>query len=83
MRQRAILVSSFTLVIVAGALSQTLNQEPTTVDLQRQLDEMRSQMIQMQNRIAELEAAKGIAATSATTDTVTVHSQIPPEQALQ
>ena len=76
------LVSSLTLVIVAGAMAQTFKQEPTTGELQRQLDEMRSQMIQMQNRIAELEAAKGIAATSASTDTFTVHSQIPPEQAL-
>jgi hypothetical protein len=43
---------------------------------------MRSQMVKMQNRIAELEAAKGNAATNSGADPVLPHSQTPPAQAL-
>src|SRR5262249_53637864 len=62
---------------------QAFNQEPTTGELQRQLDEMRSQMVKMQNRIAELEVAKGIAATNSSTDPVLLQSQTAPAQALR
>src|ERR1700756_298180 len=68
MRQRAILVNGLALLITSGALAQTVNQEPTVAELQRQLQEMRSQMDKMQNRIAELEAARGVAATNSSTN---------------
>jgi hypothetical protein len=78
MRQKAILVSSLALLITTGARAQTVNQKPTVVELQRQLQEMRSQMDKMQNRIAELEAARGIAA-STSTDPVLPQAQTPPK----
>jgi hypothetical protein len=77
------LVCSFTVVIAAGALAQTFNQEPTTGELQKQLDEMRSQMIKMQNRITELEALRGVATTGPHTDPVVLENRTPPPQALQ
>ena len=83
MRQKATLVCSLTLVIAAGALAQTFNQGPTTDELQKQLEEMRSRMIKMQDRIAELEASRATAATSAHTDPVVLQSETPPTQALQ
>src|SRR5215472_2629353 len=63
-----ILVSIFTLMVTAPGLGQSSNQEPTIGELQKQLEDMRSQMVKMQNRIADLEAARGIAATNSTTD---------------
>ena len=78
MRQRAMLVSSFTLVIAAGALAQTFNQEPTISELQKQMEEMRAQMAKMQDRIAELEGSRRTAATSPHTDPVVLESQTPP-----
>ena len=42
---------------MADALAQSSKQKPTIGELQKQLEEMRSQMVKMQNRIAELEAA--------------------------
>jgi hypothetical protein len=78
-----ILVSIFTLVITASGMAQAYNQEPTMCELQRQLDEMHSQMVKMQNRIAELEAAKGIAGTSSSADPVQLQSETPPAQAFQ
>jgi hypothetical protein len=44
---------------------------------------MRSQMVKLQNRIAELEAARGIEATSASTDPVLLQTQTAPAQALR
>jgi hypothetical protein len=44
---------------------------------------MRLQMAKMQNRIAELETARGIAATNFSTDPVLLQSETPPEQALR
>jgi hypothetical protein len=80
---RRVILSIFTLIITAGGLAQTFNQDPTIGELQRQLREMRSQMANMQNRIAELEAAKGIAATNSGTDPIPPPSQTPPTQALR
>jgi len=79
---RLIFHSIFTLFTAAG-LAQTPNQEPTTGELQRQLGEMRSQMVKMQNRIAELEAARGSAATTSSADPVVLQSQTAPAQALR
>ena len=75
MSRKIILVSICTLIVTARGLAQTSNQDATTGELQRQLDEMRSQMIKMQSRIAELEAARVIAATSSSTDPVLLQSQ--------
>jgi hypothetical protein len=81
--RRVILVGIFTLIVSPAGLAQTSNQESTTGELQRQLDEMRSQMVKLQNRIAELEAARGIAATSASTDPILFPSQTAPAEALR
>src|SRR5215469_7317568 len=80
---RLILVCVFTLFVAAAGPAQDSTQEPTPGELQRQLDEMRSQMVKMQNRIAELEAAKGIAATNSSTDPVLLQSQTASAQALR
>jgi hypothetical protein len=83
MRRKTILISMLASIFTAQGLAQTLNQESTIGELQKQLDEMRMQMITMQNRIADLEAAKGSAATSSSTDPVPLQSQTPPAQAFQ
>src|SRR5262249_23121250 len=80
---RLILIGIFTVIIAAEGLAQSSEQEPTIGDLQKQLEEMRSQMVKMQDRIAELETARGIAATSSSTDPVLLQSETPPAQALQ
>src|SRR5215471_10851295 len=80
---RLILVCVFTLFVTAAGMAQDSNQQPTPGELQRQLDEMRSQMVKMQNRIAELEAAGGIAATKSNTDPVLLQSRTAPAQALR
>jgi len=78
-----ILVCIFTLIATVAGLAQASNQDSTTGELQRQLDELRSQMVKMQNRIAELEAARGIAATSSSTDPVLLQSQTAPAEDLR
>ena len=80
---RLIVVSIFTLVVTAAGIAQSFQQEPTISDLQKQMEEMRSQMAKMQDRIAELEASRGTAATSLHTDPVMLESQAPPYQALR
>jgi hypothetical protein len=82
MNRRIILVSIFTVIVTAEGLAQSSEQDLTIGQLQKQLDELRSQMGKMQNRIAELEAAGGIA-TSSSTDPVLLESQIAPAQALR
>jgi hypothetical protein len=81
--RRVILVSISTLIATAGSVAQTANQDPTITDLQRQIQEMRLQMAKMQDRIAELEAARGIAGASSSTDPVLLQSQTPPAQTLR
>ena len=78
-----ILVAILTLIASAVGLAQSSNQEPTISDLQKQLDEMRSQMVKLQNRISELEAGRGIRAASSNTDPVPLESETPPAQALR
>src|SRR5215469_392152 len=78
-----ILFATFTFVVTAPGLAQTPNQEPSISDLKKQLDEMRSQMTKMQNRIAELDTARGIAVTSSSADPVQVQSETSPAQTLQ
>src|SRR5215472_7728937 len=80
---RLILVCVFTLFVTVAGPAQDSNQEPTAGELQRQLDEMRSQMVKMQNRIAELEAATGIAATNSGPDPVLLQSQTASAPALR
>jgi hypothetical protein len=79
--RQVILVSILMLITTGGSVAQTANQDPT--DLQRQIQEMRSQMVKMQNRIAELETARGIAATSSGPDPALLQSENPATQALQ
>ena len=62
--------------------TQSSKQEPTIVELQKQMEEMRSQMVTMQGRIEELEATRGITATNSGADPVTLHSENSPAQAL-
>jgi hypothetical protein len=80
---RLILVSVFTLIATVTGLAQAANQDSTIGDLQRQLDEMRSQMVKMENRIAELEAARGIAGTRSSTDPVLLQNQTAPAKDLR
>jgi hypothetical protein len=80
---RLVLISIFTVIVSAEGLTQVSNQESAIGELQKQLEEMRSQMVKMQNRIAELEAARGIAATKSSSDPVLLQSETPPAQALQ
>ena len=56
MSRKILLASIFTVVVTAEALAQSSKQKPIIGELQKQLEEMRSQMVKMQNRIAELEA---------------------------
>ncbi len=80
MSHKIIFVSIFTIGVAAGSLAHS-KQKPTTAELQKQLEEMRSQMLKMQNRIAELEAARGTAAAVSSADPVLPQSQSPPAQA--
>src|SRR6516225_11643653 len=82
MSRLVILVGVFTLIATVAGLAQASNEDSATGELQRQLDEMRSEMAKMQNRIAELEAVRGIATTGPSTDSVQLPSQAPPTQAL-
>ena len=70
------------MIVTPAGLSQASNQEPTIGELQKQLEEMRSQMVKMQNRLAGLEADRGMAATGSSTDPVHLLSETPPAQAL-
>ena len=72
------------LALPQGALSQSSNQDSTIAELQRQLEEMRSQMAKMQNRITELEEAKGsTAVTKPNPDSILPQSQIRSAQAVR
>ena len=64
MSRLVILVGVFTLIATVAGLAQASNEDSASGELQRQLDEMRSQMAKMQNRIAALEASRGTVATS-------------------
>lgn len=79
---RFILVCIFTLIVTATGLTQDSNQQPSPRELQRQLDEVRSQMIKMQNRIAELEASRGISTTSSGHDPVLLQNSATPARTL-
>jgi len=81
--QGVILVSILMLIATGGTLAQTPNQDPTIADLQRQIQEMRAQMAKMQNRIAELEATRGSAAATSSSDPALPESETPPTEALQ
>ena len=80
---RLILASIFAIIVTPASLAQSSKQDPTIGELQKQMDEMRSQMAKMQNRIAELEAARGVAATTSSADPVLLQKQTAPAQALQ
>jgi hypothetical protein len=57
---RLILVGIVTLILTPAALAQAgHNEEITITELQRQLDQMRSETAKMQNRLSELEAPRG------------------------
>jgi len=80
MVRRIILISICALIVPDRALTQSSNQDAAIAELQKQMEEMRSQMVKMQNRITELEAARGIAATSSSADPVLLQSQTPMAQ---
>jgi type II secretory pathway component PulM len=72
------------LALPPGALSQSSNQDSAIAELQRQLEEMRSQMAKMQNRITELEEAKGSAAViKPSPESILPQSQIRSAQAVR
>jgi hypothetical protein len=59
MTRRIVFVGMLTIIVSADALAQP-SQAPLTIgELQKQLEEMRLQISSMQNRIAELECARG------------------------
>jgi len=76
MSRPGMLVTISILILTGAGVAQTSKQESTIGELQKELDDMRSQMVKMQNRIAELEAARGTTSTSRTDDPVQPHSQI-------
>src|SRR5262245_23676878 len=59
--RKFLLAGLLALLIPAGAMAQSSDQQPTVTDLQKQLQEMRSLMDRMQNRIDELEKDKSTA----------------------
>ena len=79
--RRIILVGVCALIASARGLAQTSSQDVTVGELQSQLNEMRSQFVKMQGRIAKLEAARGIAPTSSCTDPVLLQNPPPTAQA--
>ena len=84
MRRMVLSVIFALLALPPGALSQSSNQDSTIAELQRQLEEMRSQMAKMQNRITELEEAKGsTAVTKPNPDSILPQSQIRSAQAVR
>jgi len=83
MSRPVIFASIFILTVTAAGVAQTSDQDSTIVELQKQLDEMRSQMMKMQNRISELEAGRRIPATNASTDPVPSQAHTSPAQAFQ
>ena len=59
MRSRGILLTGLlALLIPVGVMAQSTTQDPDVNDLRKQLEEMRSQMAAMQNRIEQMEKAK-------------------------
>src|SRR5262249_61933978 len=77
--RRVILVGIFTLIVTAAGLAQSPSKEPPTGELERQLDEMRSQTVKKQNRNAEMEGARGNTEPHSTTDPPTQHGTPPPQ----
>ena len=63
MSRHIVLISLFTLIVSADGLAQSSTQHPTIGELRKQLEEMRSQIATIQNRLAELEAVEPSAAT--------------------
>jgi DcaP outer membrane protein len=66
-RVAIVLTGLLALLAPAGTLAQGPAREPDTSDLQRQLQEMRSQMNRMQSRIDELERAQANSGTNSRT----------------
>ncbi|HET8924112.1 MAG TPA: DcaP family trimeric outer membrane transporter [Candidatus Acidoferrum sp.] len=65
MNRKIVLIGILTLFIPVGALAQTATQEPPATDLQKQLQEMRLEVIKLQTRLADLEASKPVDGTKA------------------
>jgi hypothetical protein len=81
MRRILVYVCIFTLISKEGSLAQSSNREATIGELQRQLQEIRSQMTKMQARIDELETANGLRGKNSGTDP-TPEAVIPPRKGL-
>jgi hypothetical protein len=73
--RRVILVSIVILLATGGSVAQNTNDGPAISDLQRQIEGMRLQMGKMQERISELEAARGNATTSSSKDSVALQGE--------
>ena len=72
----AVLLSS----IVTTAWAQSANPDAAIGELQKQLDDMRSQMVAIQDRITELKEARVASASSSSTDTFpNQHLNVSPE----
>ena len=82
MNRKILLIGIFTTMVAGECLAQSSPQDAAIEELQKQLQEMHSQMATMQNRIAKLEGAKGAIAASAITDPVPLPGEATPAQAL-
>jgi len=65
------------LVVLVVVAAEARAQSPTLGELEKRLEEMRSQMASMQNQLAELEAATKAAATRAVPDPVGQRGTLP------
>ena len=77
LRRNVLLAGLLALLIPVGASAQSSAQEPSVTDLQKQLQEMRTLMDKMQNRINELEKDKSNARANPTTQTVSQKTDLP------
>ena len=77
LRKNFVMPVLMALLIPMGVIAQSSAQEPSVTDLQKQLQEMRSVMDKMQNRIVELEKDKSNAGANPTTQIVSPKIDLP------
>src|SRR5262245_34646956 len=78
-----VLIVAFVMIATAQGLAQSSDPDLTISELQKQLVEMRSQISALQNRIATLEAVTGNPETGSSVDSVLLHGQTRPPQAVR
>jgi hypothetical protein len=83
MGRTVILIVSVIMMVTAEAFAQSSEPDLTVSELQKQLTEMRSQMVAMQNRLATVEAVTGNPETCSITQSNPLHSQTLPLQPIR